>query len=84
MKLAICGYDDAPLYLEPEMPTDADAALNNAKPSGDQTSTWRAPATAGPRVLRRILSLDDFEAPARRYLPRVIFGYILSGAERNA
>ena len=66
------------------MPTAADAAPNNAKPSGDQTSTWRAPMAAGPRVLRRILSLDDFEAPARRYIPRPIFGYVVSGAETNA
>jgi L-lactate dehydrogenase (cytochrome) len=37
-----------------------------------------------PRVLRKILSLDDFEVPARRYIPRPIFGYVVSGAERNA
>ncbi len=34
-----------------------------------------------PRRLRRILSLDDFEAAARRYLPRPIFGYVSGGAE---
>ena len=36
-----------------------------------------------PRALRGILSLDDFEAPARAYIPRPIFGYIKSGAERE-
>jgi len=50
-----------------------------------ETGGWRAPPAAGtPRVLRNILSLEDFEAPARRYIPRPIFGYIVSGAERNA
>lgn len=34
-----------------------------------------------PRRLRRILALDDFEAAARRYLPRPIFGYVSGGAE---
>jgi L-lactate dehydrogenase (cytochrome) len=33
---------------------------------------------------RKFLSLDDFEAAARRYLPRPIFAYISGGAEDNA
>lgn len=33
------------------------------------------------RRLRNILALDDFEAVARRVLPRPIFGYIAGGAE---
>ena len=37
-----------------------------------------------PRRLRRILALDDFEAPARRYLPRPMYGYVSGGAETNA
>ena len=37
-----------------------------------------------PRALRNILCLDDFEAPARRCIPRPIFGYVVSGAERAA
>jgi L-lactate dehydrogenase (cytochrome) len=42
-------------------------------------------ATASqPRVLRRMLALEDFEEAARRYLPRPIFGYISGGAETNA
>jgi L-lactate dehydrogenase (cytochrome) len=36
------------------------------------------------RVLRRMLSLDDFEREARRRLPRPIFGYIAGAAEENA
>src|SRR5262247_1108702 len=37
-----------------------------------------------PRILRMILALDDFEAPARRYLPRPMYGYVSGGAETNA
>jgi L-lactate dehydrogenase (cytochrome) len=37
-----------------------------------------------PRVLRRILSLEDFEDVARRVLPRPIFGYASGGSETNA
>jgi len=36
-----------------------------------------------PRRLRRILSLDDLEAAARRHLPRPIFGYVSGAAETN-
>ena len=37
-----------------------------------------------PRALARVLALDDFEEPARRYLPRPMFGYVSGGAETNA
>ncbi|MGZ8212853.1 MAG: alpha-hydroxy acid oxidase, partial [Burkholderiales bacterium] len=36
------------------------------------------------RVLRHMLSLEDFEEPARRCLPRPIYGYISGGSETNA
>jgi L-lactate dehydrogenase (cytochrome) len=39
------------------------------------------PAHAAPRRLRRILSLHDFEAAARRLLPRPIFGYVAGSVE---
>jgi L-lactate dehydrogenase (cytochrome) len=39
---------------------------------------------AMPRRLRRILSLDDFEAAARRFLPGPIFAYVSGGCETNA
>lgn len=35
-------------------------------------------------VLRNLLSLEDFEAPARRLLPRPIFGFIAGAVETNA
>ena len=31
-----------------------------------------------------MLALEDFEAPARRYLPRPMYGYVSGGAETNA
>ena len=42
------------------------------------------PARATPRRLKDILCLEDFESPARRHLPRPIFGYISGGVETNA
>lgn len=39
--------------------------------------------TTLPRHLRRILALHDLEEPARRYLPRPIFGYVSGGSESN-
>jgi L-lactate dehydrogenase (cytochrome) len=42
------------------------------------------PPRVGPRVLERMLSLEDFEAEARGFLPRPIFGYISGGSETNA
>ena len=53
--------------------------------SAAPTSKERAdPRPALPRRLRRILSLADFEAAARRHLPRPIFAYLSGGAEDNA
>jgi L-lactate dehydrogenase (cytochrome) len=37
-----------------------------------------------PRRFKNILCLDDFEEPARRFLPRPIFGYASGGVETNA
>jgi L-lactate dehydrogenase (cytochrome) len=42
------------------------------------------PEASLPRRLRRLLSLDNFEAAARRHLPRPIFGYVAGAAESNA
>ena len=42
------------------------------------------PARKPPRILRRMLALDDFEDAARRVIPRPIFGYVAGGAETNA
>jgi len=35
------------------------------------------------KVLRNLLSLEDFELSAKKYIPSPIFGYIKSGTERE-
>lgn len=60
----------------------AQQQLNDSIPM-TEASRGRSDAAKPPRVLRSVLSLDDFEAPARAYLPRPIFGYIKSNAERE-
>jgi L-lactate dehydrogenase (cytochrome) len=54
--------------------------------SGDQVLVrpQSAATRAMPRVLRDILSLEDFEAAAKAFLPRPIFGYISGGVETDA
>ena len=55
--------------------------------TADQAPSPQAstPSAGGkpPRVLQRILSLQDFEDRARRILPRPIFGYVSGAAEDN-
>jgi L-lactate dehydrogenase (cytochrome) len=45
-------------------------------------------AGAGPavdeRLIRRFLSLDDFQPAARRMLPRMLYGFVTGGVETNA
>jgi L-lactate dehydrogenase (cytochrome) len=53
-----------------------------ANPALESTSRGFAPPLAGtPRRLRSIYSLDDFEAAARRHLPRPVFAYVAMAAE---
>ena len=40
-------------------------------------------SAAAPPALRLMLALEDFEAPARRYTPQPIYGYVSGGVERN-
>jgi len=51
-------------------------AMRSAAPTRQSAAT--------PRRLKGILSLEDFEEPARRFLPRPIFGYISGAVETNA
>jgi L-lactate dehydrogenase (cytochrome) len=46
--------------------------------------TMTRPQSTVPRALRRYLCLDDFEATARRRLPKFLYGYISGGAENDA
>jgi L-lactate dehydrogenase (cytochrome) len=58
---------------------------SNALPAtAPDRATDRATTTRPlPRALARMLSLDDFEAAARKRLPRPIFGYVAGAAEDN-
>ncbi len=54
-----------------------------------ETAAARETATPRPVVnipghLKDLLCLEDFEAPAQRFLPRPIFGFIEGGVESNA
>src|SRR5512146_3083433 len=58
------------------------SSIDQAAAAG--TSKVALPDKTLPRALRGILALDDFEEPARRYIPRPIFGYVSGGAETHS
>jgi L-lactate dehydrogenase (cytochrome) len=62
--------------------------MNDTVTQANEAAMRAAVATtqpaATPRRLRGILSLEDLEEPARRFLPRPIFGYISGAVETNA
>src|SRR6266850_2996245 len=60
-----------------------DTASQPAPATVPSSAEWRYDRSL-PRALARILALDDFEEPARRYLPRPMFGYVSGGSETNA
>ena len=47
-------------------------------------ATVTRPESAVPRHLQKYLALDDFEATARRRIPKFLYGYISGGAETDA
>src|SRR5690349_19330456 len=62
------------------MPDTVTQANQAAMPFNAATTT----AAATPGHLGKLLCLEDFEEPARRYLPRPNFGYISGGVETNS
>nr|WP_187330053.1 alpha-hydroxy acid oxidase [Burkholderia cepacia] len=60
-----------------DMTPSASSVPGTSRPQADK----RTPHM--PRVLRKMLCLHDFEAAARRALPRPIFGYVSGAAEDN-
>ena len=62
--------------------THSPSAAGQIAPPSLEPAVQSLPAQ--PRVLRRILALDDLEDAARRVIPRPIFGYVTGGAETNA
>jgi len=61
-----------------------DAPIAPAVAPVTQGAIRQSRPAAGPRRLRRILSLDDFEIAAKRHLPRPIFGFVAGASETNA
>lgn len=59
------------------------ATILSSLPDAQSPAALAALAPRPPAVLRRMLSLGDFEEAARRRLPRPIFGYIAGAAEDN-
>jgi len=53
-------------------------------PTGHGSAPLQAPVASASRRLARFLSLHDFEAAARRHLPRPIFGYVAGSVEDRA
>jgi L-lactate dehydrogenase (cytochrome) len=69
--------------------TSSKQELTRSTSSSEQIASTYADTAARsqpaqPRILRRILALDDFEDAARRVIPRPIFGYVTGGTETNA
>jgi len=66
------------------MPDTGERTLSDPQAAQRHTGINRQVDKSLPPRLRMILALDDFEAPARRYLPRPMYGYVSGGAETNA
>jgi L-lactate dehydrogenase (cytochrome) len=68
--------------------TTSKQELSRSAASSEQVASHAAGTAPrpqpAPRILRRILALDDFEDAARRTIPRPIFGYVTGGTETNA
>ena len=78
-------------FIEPIPPKDMSTTQQDLSTvaQGDQITTRPAAARErfgrnAPGAWQHLLSLEDFEEPARRFLPRPIFGYISGGVETNA
>jgi len=63
--------------------SEANQPVSPARDARRSVAEWRR-RRALPRALARVFALDDFEAPARRYLPRPMFGYVSGGVETDA
>jgi L-lactate dehydrogenase (cytochrome) len=54
------------------------------KTANPPPSTVKRAVSAVPRAMRRYLSLDDFEATARRRLPKMLYHYVAGATETDA
>src|SRR2546421_6910461 len=65
------------------MPDTSETSPHASATDPRSDAEWRLDR-ALPRALACVLALEDFEEPARRYLPKPMFGYVSGGAETNA
>ena len=64
------------------MSTTIQADTPQAAPTAPNVAVRKPPVA--DRRFARYLALDDFEAAAKRYLPRMLYGFISGGTETNA
>src|SRR5215831_3223566 len=78
------GMSVAPLdrTVAPQPPRVAEAAPGTSADRPPPTA--ERPQSQVPRHLRRYLALSDFEATARRRLPKMLYGFISGAAETDA
>jgi L-lactate dehydrogenase (cytochrome) len=69
--------------IECRLDSKEPAQMNTADPAALLRAGAQPAEGKPPRALEKILSLHDFEAAARRALPRPIFGYVSGAAEDN-
>ena len=60
------------------------AVLDKSPAETAPPPTVTRPESDVPAALQKYLSLDDFEATARRRIPKFLYGYISGGAETDA
>jgi hypothetical protein len=72
------------LNQEPRKTETPDVLDKSAAATAAPPATVTRAESAVPRALQKYLTLDDFEATARRRIPKFLYGYISGGAETDA
>lgn len=62
-------------------PAKADPATGGRPAEAVDPGVERRAASRAPRRLRNVFNLEEFEAVARRHLPRGVFGYVAGAAD---
>src|SRR5215203_5943686 len=76
-------------FIEPTQPYDMSTTRQDLGTVAQADQMTERPAAGerygrnAPAAWQHLLSLEDFEEPARAYLPRPIFGYISGAVENN-
>src|SRR5262252_3221492 len=78
--MSVAPLDRTVAAAKPPRVVEAPPATSTDRPP----PTAERPQSAVPRHLRRYLALSDFEATARRRLPRMLYGFISGATETDA